>query len=210
MQSVYCDLLGIDLSLFSEGIRELMEEDLKKNITDKVMAIHPYKLPSKEEYIEKGRCKTHVNDPNKKEGRKTIYATSEEEMLEKLYKHYFGDKNGRTFEQVFRDLIDHYKQFHTLKDSTIKDHEGQYARFFADDPYSQKALSSITVADTASFLDRAHLRISEKDRKRGQNVIEKHRHNSIRTIITMVYGYANQYEQANLINRKRSIMGRVI
>ncbi|MBQ8947129.1 MAG: hypothetical protein IJ058_09990 [Lachnospiraceae bacterium] len=86
----YCVAVGIDVSFFSEEVRERMEEDMKKNITDRVLAVHPYKLPTEEDYAKKGRCKTHVKDEGSKEKRTTIYATSSDEMIQKLYDHYFG------------------------------------------------------------------------------------------------------------------------
>lgn len=199
----YCVAVGIDVSFFSEEVRERMEEDMKKNITDRVLAVHPYKLPTEEDYAKKGRCKTHVKDEGSKEKRTTIYATSSDEMIQKLYDHYFGKakkKSRSSFEEVFRRVIDHHREFSTIKEQTIVDHEREFKRFFADDPFVKKSLSDISIADVASFLDRAHIKVSEKNRQRGQKVIEKHRHNSIRTIINMVYGFANTYESANLIN----------
>ena len=198
-KSIYCELIGIDVSYFTEEVRALMEDEMKTKIRDKVLAIHPYSMPAQDDYLQKGRCKTYINDPTNRYGRKAVYATSYDEMILKLHDHYFGVIR-LTFEDVFFKMIEHHREFHVSKDATLDDHESEYNRFFKGDNFVKNPMQEITVADMARFLDRAHLKVSSKDMEKGQKVIEKHRHNSIRTIINLSYGYANQYLSLNLTN----------
>jgi len=199
----YCNSLGIDLEFFSIGVREAMEVEMKQNIADKVLAIHPYKLPSKEDYINKGRCKTRVYDERKKDNRRTVWAYSEDEMLIKLYNIYFCGDTGIVklkMDNIFNMLVKDYTEKKKISIKTIKDYQSDYVRFFKDDPIAQMSLDVIKVSDIARFLDRAHIKLSDKDIARGKDCIEKHRHDSIRTIINHIYNYANTYLNANLNN----------
>lgn len=200
----YCEIIGIDILSFSEGVQAAMEEDMKKQLRDKVDGIHPYKMPTTEQWEQAQaghkRLRTRVKDDTKLDGRKDIYGYTEEEMYINLYKHYFGDivDDTKTFGAFFERAMDDKKQRRRIK--SVDDEISDFNRFFRDDAFSKIELSKIKISDLAKFFTRAHTKVSKLDISRDQRCIERHRHCAIRTIINDTYAYANTFEDANIIN----------
>lgn len=196
---IHCENINFDVSFLPEEVRELVEKEMFKSITDKVLEVHHYKLPDTTEY-ENGRQRTRVK---LEDGKLTnVWANSHEEMIQKLYEHYYGDSKDAivTFGEAFEKMIEHDTQFEVVKEKTLKDYRFDYNRFFKGDEIERIPLTKITTRQMALFLNRAHLKTSKLDQKRGMKHIEKHRHNGIRTVINEVFAYANLYLEVHAIN----------
>ena len=202
----YCEIMGIDVSLYQEDVCKGLEENMKKALKDKVDAVHPYKMPTPEQWeLANGkRLKTYVPDTTRTSGRRDIYARSEEEMYLKLYEFYYKATYD-TFAQLFKKATDTKLASKKFRIKTSKDLIFDYNRFFKGDPIENKPLNAIKISDLARFLDRAHKKVSKTDIEREQEVIEYHRHCAIRTVINTVYAYANTYEDANVTNPMLSL-----
>lgn len=180
---------------------------MKIDIRDKVLSVHPYKLPTIEQWNDAirshKRLKTKVKDENYSGNRRDIYGYTEDELISNLYHFYFiknEEKAKNSFDAIFQRAMERKLESSSVKPKTIRDLKGDYNRFFKDDPFSLIELKKIKISDLAKFLDRAHKKVSQKDIEREQETIEIHRHSAIRTIINEVYGYANTFEEANLVN----------
>lgn len=162
---------------------------MKKNKADKVKEIHTSSICQGKD----GRYSTKVGSG--RNNRRTIKAKSEEELFEKLYNYYFcSDKSKeKTFTELFDLFYTYYKDNNKLRKKTLDDYKFDFNRFFKNDSLSDLTLSEITTKKLSMFLDRAHQILSKEDVQRGKDCIEKHRHDSIRTIIRHVYHYSNTY-----------------
>ncbi len=64
--TVYCDILEIDVGLFSKEVRDLMEDEMKIQVRKKVLAAHPYKLEVKRYSFHIVSCTAHSKNSAKK------------------------------------------------------------------------------------------------------------------------------------------------
>ncbi len=185
--------------MVSTAYCDLMEKEIMDKITEKVLAVHHYKLPDTTEY-ENGRQRTRVK---LEDGKLTnVWAYSHEEMIQKLYEHYYVDSKEAllTFGEAFEKMIEHDTKFEVVREKTLIDYRYDYNRFFKGDEIEKIPLKKITLQQMALFLNRAHLKISKLDRERGMKHIEKHRHNGIRTVVNEVFEYANLYLEVGALN----------
>jgi len=193
----YCNIFGIDVESVTEGVLKAMEDSMQLNKEKRVYARHPYALPDPESYAN-GRQKTRVKSEDSPEKRKTIWAKSHKEMIDKLYNFYYTDE--QTFEVIFEKMCEFHEEYHIVRPKTIREYRKEYERFFKDDPIAKTDIQLITVSGLSMFLMRAHQKTTKKDLENGYNVIEKHRHQAIKGIINKVYNYANQYMDISCVN----------
>ena len=184
-----CNILGIDVESLSEGVRKSMEDSMKLNKEKKVLSTHNGTLPSPDRFDGQKRIKVYVPDPHKAENRKQIYAYSYDEMIDKLYEHYFN--KALVFENVFKEMCDHLLAVGKPRPKTITEYKNSFKMFFEGEPIIKKRITDITTKDWESFLAKAHHKITDLDKERGQTCIEKHRHYEIVTIINRIFRYAH-------------------
>lgn len=182
-----CNILGIDVESLSEGALKSMEDSMKLNKEKKVLAIHKYKLPSRESY-QNGRQKTSVPNPTMKDKRQGIWAYSYDEMIDRLYEYYF--ENTSKFRTVFEEMCEHCIRVGKPRLKTVEEYRNTFKFFFKDEPIADKNINHITVDDMSEFFIKAHHKVSKLDKERGMTCIEKHRHDQLITVINKIYKYA--------------------
>lgn len=183
----YCNILGIDVKSLDKSAHESLEDFVIKYREQQVLLRHKYKLPSKESY-KRGRQKTRVPDSTAKDNRRTLWANSHQEMIDKLYDFYMG--NTMKLETVFYEMCDYCLKVGKPRPKTIEEYKNIYKYFFKDEPLAEMNLGDITVEDMSEFFIRAHHKVSKLDISRGMDCIEKHKHDDLITIVNRIYKYA--------------------
>lgn len=186
----YCELTQTSVESFSTGLRDEMEREMKHNIMKKLAKVHPYAISKSAD----GRYRTKIKLPDGK--MKSVARINEDSFYQELYNFYFGE-DSLIFEDVFEKMIERNKNFSKILPKSIEEYQNSFRYFFKNESIAKKSLTQISIADMVDFLDRAHLKTTPKDKKRGKTCIEKHRHNELRTLISKVYAYANMYLNAN-------------
>ena len=111
----------------SEG-RALLEAVMKYQEKRKyVEKYHTRTITQMKSGAKAGRWKTWVGTGKE---RKEVSAGSEEDLYEKLYKHYLGQNlQDITYGQAFSEWIEHIKTTRNLEDKTIETYKSVYMRF---------------------------------------------------------------------------------
>lgn len=188
----YCNYFKFDLSLFTKDTLDAMEEDMKNSVKVKVTAKHNYNIRQEGE-----RWRTEIKLTNGK--RKTLRADNLDDLYQILYDHYYGNSNI-TLKTLFTKTINKELERKAKSNKTILEYTKTFKQFFEGEDIISIPIHNISIKDWMFFLDKAHSKIGKKDILRGKNIIEKHRHDDIHRIITMIYHYANAYEDLGIIS----------
>lgn len=185
----------IDFQSLPSDVCKLLEDTMKQSKVDKVKKIHRNSICQGKD----GRFSTKFGVG--RQNRKTIKASSEEELYEKLYHLYFEEtEQEASLGEVFESFYEYYLKNNKVDEKTLVDYKFEYNKFFKNDEFSKLKISKITTREMSQFLDRAHQNLSKLDVMRGKTKIEQHRHNGIRTVINHIYKYYNTYMGGSLRN----------
>lgn len=140
---------GLDISILQEALfcgmvspDEL--EIINKMKKEKVLAIHKYKIT--EPVNNKGRYMTYIQDNEK---RVKITATSLQNLINKLYKHYFDDC-AMTLEKLYPEWLAKRKST-GVSARTVRRNENHWNKYYSGSPITQKPLHKITSENIEDF-----------------------------------------------------------
>ena len=114
----------------------------------------------------------------KLEGKRVIKASTEEELYEKLYIHYFGKKSF-TISEVFEMALAEKKETANPKENTLRRDRFEYERYFSED-FKQSDITSISEVELKKYTQKL---VNET------HMTEK-RYLSYKGILNLIFDYA--------------------
>lgn len=150
-------------------------ENIQMNIEQRILAIHPYKITKPQ--VENGRWQTYVKNENEK--RKILRAPSYDDLMQKLYEHYFYSQKRHVpdMQELFKEWLS-YKEDVTDSANTIRRHEQHWKKYFSD-WYDKKII----------FYDKLELQRQCNLLVKKHNLSSKEWQN-IKTILSGMFAYA--------------------
>jgi len=156
---------------------------LVMNKKEKVLSVHKSSI-SQGQGADK-RFYTYIYDESAKNHRKKIRKSTEEELIDFLYDHYFG--NQRSYEKcTLKDIYEEWIQYKLAtanRSNTVYRIDSDYKKFYVNEPLSAKILSipllELTVADIKQW---AYSIIKKYE-------LKKKAYQGATTILRQVYDY---------------------
>lgn len=127
-QNITLQIEKLELQSLSESAKKEIEALMIKEKWKKILEVHEYALPQKEDYEQKGRARTRVKT---EDGIKQIWAKSEQEMLDKLYDFYFPSLV--TVKEVFESAVAQKQSNEPVSEKTLTEYYNTFNRFFDEE-----------------------------------------------------------------------------
>ncbi len=156
------------------------EEEMRKSQMDQILDQHPYAIYQGSN----GRWYTYLPDDTKKNRRRKIERTSEEDIKHALYEFYTGIAEHKkleavTIEKLFPEWLE-YKSYHTSASTYITRLKSDWRSFYKDTPIIKVPIKRLKKLDLDEW---AHRLIRERELTRKAFV-------NVATIMNQVLEYA--------------------